>query len=184
MKNKLVEKSQTYHVLIHILLGFMCALIVSKRFENENIILLLFFGFLGSTLPDIDHLIYYLTYGKDSEYSQIIKIFIKEKDFKEVKIFLRENHKYLTGLYSHTVVSPVISIFLTFLFLNKDNIYLSTFFLSVTTHFIYDIAEDLLFFKKLNPNWFMHFNKKNKNNQGIQLPYLEFLKNRNQKKVN
>jgi hypothetical protein len=64
------------------------------------------------------------------------------------------------------------------LFLRKNRIYIATFFLSVTVHFLYDIVEDLLFFKKLNPNWFLHFNRKNKNNQGIQLPYLEFLKNK------
>jgi len=178
MRNKLVEKSQTYHILIHILLGLICALIISREFQGENLFLLLICGFLGNTLPDLDHVIYYLTYGKDSEYSQIIKLFIKERDFKEVKDFLRENHKYLTGLYSHTILSPLLSILLMFLFLNKNNIYISTFFLSVTTHFIYDIVEDLLFFKKLNPNWFMHLNRKNNNNKGIQLPYLEFLKSK------
>lgn len=178
MRNKIVEKSQTYHILIHVLLGFICALSISKKFGSENLFLLLFSGFLGNTLPDVDHLIYYLTYGKDSEYSQIIKLFIKEKDFKEVKKFLRENHKYLTGLYSHTIISPIVSSALTYLFLNKNRIYMATFFLSITVHFLYDILEDLLFFKKLNPNWFMHFNRKNKNNQGIQLQYLEILKNK------
>lgn len=178
MRNKLVEKSQTYHILIHILLGLICALIISREFQGENLFLLLICGFLGNTLPDLDHVIYYLTYGKDSEYSQIIKLFIKERDFKEVKDFLRENHKYLTGLYSHTILSPLIIGFLTYFFYTKNKIYLATLFLSITVHFSYDILEDLLFFKRLNPNWFMHFNKRNKNNQGIQLPYLEFLKSK------
>lgn len=178
MRNRLIEKSQAYHILIHVLLGLISALVISKNFENENLYLLLFLGFLGNTLPDLDHVIYYLTYGKDSEYSQIIKLFIKERDFREVKKFLRENHKYLTGLYSHTILSPIISSFLTYLFLTKNKVYFATFFLSITVHFLYDITEDLLFFKRLNPNWFMHFNRKNKNGQGIQLPYLEFLENK------
>lgn len=178
MRNRLVEKSQTYHILIHVLLGFICALVISKEFDGENLYLLLLCGLLGNTLPDLDHVIYYLTYGKDSEYSQIIKLFIKERDFKEVKDFLRENHKYLTGLYSHTILSPIITGFLTYLFITNSKIYFATLFLSITIHFLYDILEDLLFFKRLNPNWFMHFNRKNKNSQGIQLPYLEFLKNK------
>ena len=145
MRNRLVEKSQTYHILIHILLGFICALVISKEFDGENLFLLLLCGFLGNTLPDLDHVIYYLTYGKDSEYSQIIKIFIKERDFKEVKDFLRENHKYLTGLYSHTILSPLVTALLTYLFVNKSKIYFATLFLSITVHFLYDILENLLF---------------------------------------
>ena len=178
MRNKIVQKSQTYHILIHILFGIMAALIVSKQFDNENLVLLLIMGFFGNTLPDIDHIIYFFTYGRDSEYSQIIKLFIKERHFREIKNFLRDNHKYLTGLYSHTLISPVISIFLTYFFFKKGLIYPATFFFSVSIHFMYDILEDILFFGKLNPNWYMKFNNKNKNNDGILFPYLELLKNR------
>jgi len=178
MRKRIVEKSQAHHILIHILIGLVCALIVSKKHDGENLIALLLLGIVGNLLPDIDHVIYYLTYGKDSEYSQIIKLFIKEKDFKEVKKFLRDNHKYLTGLYSHTLLSPILSIILTYLFLINNKIYLATLFLSITIHFLYDIFEDLLFFKRLNPNWLMHLNRKNKNNDGILLPYLEFLRSK------
>jgi len=176
MRNKIVEKSQAYHVIIHILFGVLCALVVSKHFENENLFLLILSGFLGNTLPDVDHIIYYFTYGRDSEYSQIIKLFIKERHFREIKNFLRDNHKFLTGLYSHTLLSPILSTFLTYFFFNRNHIYIATFFLSVTVHFFYDIFEDLLFFKKLNPNWYFKFNRKNKNNEGILEYYKDFLK--------
>ncbi|MBW6441872.1 metal-dependent hydrolase [Patescibacteria group bacterium] len=178
MRNKIVQKSQTYHILIHVLFGIMTALIVSKQYDNENLLLLLLMGFLGNTLPDIDHVIYFLTYGRDSEYSQIIKLFIKERHFREIKNFLRDNHKYLTGLYSHTLISPVVSIFLTYFFFQKKLIYPATFFFSVSIHFLYDILEDILFFGKLNPNWCLKFNNKNKNNEGILFPYLELLRNK------
>lgn len=176
MRSKLVEKSQAYHILIHVLFGILCALVVSREFDNENLFLLLLAGFIGNTIPDIDHILYYFTYGRDSEYSQIIKLFIKERHFREIRNFLRDNHKFLTGLYSHTLLSPIISAFLTFYFFKKNHIYISTFFLSVTVHFIYDILEDILFFKKLNPNWYFKLNKKNKNNEGILEYYQEFLK--------
>jgi hypothetical protein len=178
MRNKIVEKSQAYHVLIHILLGTMTALLVSRYFTDDSLLLLLVMGFFGNTLPDIDHVIYFLTYGKDSEYSQIIKIFIKDRHFREVKNFLRDNHKYLTGLYSHTLISPFLSTFLTYFFFKKSLIYPATFFLSVSVHFLYDILEDLLFFGKLNPNWYLKFNNKNKNSGGILSPYLELLRSK------
>jgi hypothetical protein len=178
MRNKIVEKSQAYHILIHVLLGITAALIVSRQFINDNLSLLLIMGFFGNTLPDLDHVIYFLTYGKDSEYSQIIKIFIKDRHFKETKNFLRDNHKYLTGLYSHTLISAFLSVFLTWFFFNKNLIYPGTFLFSVSIHFLYDILEDLLFFGKLNPNWYLKFNKKNKNNDGILFSYLELLKSK------
>ncbi len=178
MRNKIVEKSQAYHIFIHVLFGFLCALTVSKHYTQENLFSLLLLGFLGNIIPDIDHVIYYFTYGRDSEYSKIIKIFVKERDFKDIKNFLRDNHKYLTGLYSHTLVSFFLSVFLVIFFFKKESIYLGTFFLSVTVHFLYDMLEDLLFFKKLNPNWFMKFNRVNKNNKGIEFPYLNFFRNK------
>ena len=180
MRNKIVEKSQTYHIFIHLLFGLLCAVTISKYFADKNISILIIFSLFGSMVPDIDHVVYYFTYGKDSEYSRIIKMFVKERDFKDIKQFLRDNHKYLTGLYSHTLISPAVSIFLTYLFFQKQSIYFATLFFSISVHFIYDILEDLLFFGKLNPNWFLRFNKKNKNNDGILVTYLELLK----KKIN
>jgi hypothetical protein len=177
MRDKIIKKSQTYHVLIHILFGLMCSLIVYKKFDNENLTLLLLIGFFGNTLPDIDHVIYFLTYGKDSEYSQIIKFFIKDRHFGEVRRFLKQNHKYLTGLYSHTLISPLLSTFLTFLFFQRGRVYLGTFFFSISIHFLYDIFEDVLFFGKLNPNWYLKFNNK-KNSKSVLSDYLEFLKSK------
>ena len=155
----LKAKSETLHLLIHISLGILSALIVYNAFPAAMLGGLISLGIAGNTLPDLDHVIYFLTYGKKTEYSTMVKSLISAKQISELRKFLRQNHKYLTELYSHTLLSPIVTSLLSFIFYKKNSPYLLTLFLSISTHFIYDIIEDLLFFGKLNRNWYFKLKK-------------------------
>ena len=159
LRDKLKSKSETLHLLIHIFLGVVCALLAHEMFPASNIRGLVTLGILGNTLPDLDHVIYFLTYGKKTEYSTMVKALISNKRLRELKKFLSQNHKYLTGLYSHTLLSPVITSLLSINFYRKGEPYLLVLFLSFSAHFIYDIIEDFLFFGRLNKNWYFRLKK-------------------------
>ncbi|MFC1700441.1 metal-dependent hydrolase, partial [Patescibacteria group bacterium] len=146
LRKILKSKSETLHLLIHIFLGVASALLVNKLFPASDVRGLIGLGVIGNTLPDLDHVIYFLTYGKKTEYSTMVKNLLSAKRISELRKFLKQNHKYLTGLYSHTLLSPVITSLLSLYFFRKSESYLLALFLSFSAHFIYDIVEDFLFF--------------------------------------
>lgn len=159
LREKIKAKSEALHLLIHVSLGILAAVFVYKLFPTSKLGGLISLGIIGNTVPDIDHVIYFLTYGKKTEYSTMVKALVSAKQISELRKFLKQNHKYLTGLYSHTLLSPIITSLLSIISYKRDNSYLLTLFLSITTHFVYDIIEDLLFFGKLNRNWYFKLKK-------------------------
>ena len=156
----LKAKSELLHMTIHILLGILSGIVVGKVFNLANLWLLILIGIFGNLIPDIDHIIYFFTYGKNTEYSEIIRELLSKRQISEIRKYIKRNHKYLTGLYSHTLISPIITSLLSYYFFTKGDIYLLTLTLSISTHFIYDIFEDLLFFGKLNKNWYLRVGNK------------------------
>jgi hypothetical protein len=155
IRRKLKNLSEYLHFLIHITLGIVCGAAVYKIFTAQNIWILVLLGIIGNTLPDLDHIIYFFTYGKKTEYSTIVRQMLSDKQFKEIRKFFKENHKYLTGLYSHTLLSPLVTSLLSYNFYTRLQPQLLTLFSSFSIHFLYDIFEDLLFFGKLNKNWYL-----------------------------
>lgn len=160
LANFLRKKSEKYHEPIHMLIGILCALIVAHFYEVSSLSKLIMIGILGNLIPDVDHLIYLFIYGRKSEYAKIVKKYLKGKEFRNFYKFMRDNHKANTGIYSHNIFALLLSIFLAwYLGESRDRAGFYTFFVSWSSHYVFDMFEDLLFFKKLNPNWYMRFNK-------------------------
>jgi len=145
---------------IHILLGVLCGVIIGRVFNITNLWVLILIGIFGNLIPDIDHVIYFFTYGKKSEYSEIIGELLSKRQISEIRKYIKRNHKYLTGLYSHTLISPIVTSLLSYYFFTRGEVYLLTLTLSISAHFIYDILEDFLFFGKLNKNWYLRVGNK------------------------
>jgi hypothetical protein len=116
---------------------------------------------LGSLAPDVDHFVYFYTYGKRTSYAQTALTFLRKFDFKGFINFAKYNHKYNHGLLSHNIGSFFLSALFFFIFaLDTDRFTATTFVMSVMFHFLYDIVEDLIFFGRLNPNWLFKFKRK------------------------
>jgi len=159
-RKSLIKLSEKFHMSIHILWGVIIALTIKKFLADISLFLLLTVGVLGSLLPDFDHVLYIFIYGRKSEYSRFIRQFISQKQLKKTFWFCKNNHKLNTGLYSHNILTMIVILMLSINSIISKNYLLATFFLAWSIHYLYDIFEDLLFFGKINKNWFLKFDKK------------------------
>lgn len=146
-------------MLIHLLFGFLSTVIIyflepTVNLYNVSLLIVIF-----SFLPDIDHLLFIFIYGRRSDYACKIKTFLKKKEFRKAINFCATNHKNNTKIYSHNFISLALTLFLFYYFFIIGHIYLSAIFLSWSMHYNFDLLEDLLFFSKVNPNWWLKFGR-------------------------
>ena len=153
-------KSEAYHMQLHIVMGVLCGLFMGHLFPETPLLKLISIGVIGAILPDFDHLLFIFIYGRKTEFARIIKSFLRKHKIKNAISFIKLNHKYNTSIYSHNMLSVILAFSLFYyLYTVRDNASLSTFFLSWFGHYVFDIFEDVLFFKKINPNWWLKFSK-------------------------
>ena len=144
-RQKLIETNTKYHMVIHLVIGVFIAIFVHRLFPFSSFSKTLVLSLFGSWLPDIDHFIFFYIYGRNNEYSKIVRAFLRQFRLKEFASFAQNNHKELTGLYSHNLASTFIAALIFFVLALDVHGYKSvTFALAITMHFIYDIVEDLL----------------------------------------
>ncbi|OGC68973.1 hypothetical protein A2415_04205 [candidate division WWE3 bacterium RIFOXYC1_FULL_39_7] len=151
---------------IHVALGILCAYIIKSVYPEASSAKLLFLGVLANLLPDADHILYFTWYGAKSDYTKIVRQYFRTKQIRTLVNFIKQNHKNNTGIYSHNLLTVAIVLgSFWVLGITRDSPSLSVFFMSWSIHYIYDIFEDLLFFKSLNPNWFFRFNSVRKKHE-------------------
>ena len=155
-KDTLKQKSEEYHGEIHLLLGVVTALVVNL-WSGGNLLVLLMVSVAAAFFPDIDHLFYLFTYGRNSNYSIEARKVLFSGGFLKYIEYAKKNHKNNTGIISHNILSFIFVILLIFL-VNSNPVW-TAFFVSITFHFFFDMFEDLLFFGKLNGNWWLKFNR-------------------------
>jgi len=158
MLSKARRISEKFHMVIHVALSVIVIYLYGLsgiNFGFQEIIILI----IMSVLPDMEHLVFFSTYGRKNPYTiQALEIF-KREGFLSVCRFLAGNHKTLTSLYFHNIVTPLF-----FTFVSVYSFYLGAFLLSaagavLASHYLFDVCEDILMSGKLNPNWFFKFNK-------------------------
>ncbi len=159
-KETLSRVSHRFHPLIHVVLGIVCGLAVSYFSRHPSFLLLPFLGIAGSVIPDIDHLFYMYIYGRKTEYSKLLRTHIKNRELRELAKFAAANHKLNTGVYSHNLISVLITaVFFSYFAFGQDNYNAAAFALGMLSHYIYDIFEDWLLLGRINPNWFLLFKR-------------------------
>jgi len=135
---------------------------VHDIFPGSNLTNLVFWGVLGSLLPDIDHFLYFYFYGKNTEYSKIVRQYIKDKKVRDLVNYWKFNHKKSNGprLFSHNIVTVLLVLYMfAYFVLVKDTPTSSVIALSFFMHYVFDMGEDVLFMKKLNSNWYLQFKR-------------------------
>src|SRR4030042_3005093 len=89
------------HDLVHVLWGLVWIYILGdiwRGFTGKWIVTTAIFG---SLIPDIDHFIYFFTYGKKDPYTKVMFTFLKGRQWRVLLTFLENNHKNNTNLSFH-----------------------------------------------------------------------------------
>lgn len=140
------------HSFYHILLGLIWAWILREHW-NAFTPRYVWLAVFGSLLPDIDHFIYFMTYGKSDWYTVQVKNFLKHHEWRNMVVFMEKGHKLNTNLISHNVYVMALllgSSLLSFFYEWQTGV---TLFGAMFIHYFFDIADDLIVLGALNPNW-------------------------------
>jgi hypothetical protein len=150
------------HMLLHICFGLVWAWILREVWQEFNT-RWIFTAVLGSLLPDVDHVVYFFTYGRRDLYTRTIVDFIKTRQWRVLVSFIEKGHKYNTNLSFHNVYVAVALFAVciaSYLYDWKTSLVLVG---AMVTHFAFDISEDLVVLGYVNSNWKrIGYRKKNK----------------------
>lgn len=140
------------HYLVHILLGLMWAWFLRELWQEFNAKWVMTAVF-GSVLPDLDHMLYFTTYGKREPYTQAIVTFLKTRQWRVLVRFIEKGHKYQTSLTFHNfyITAGIVCLTIGSAMYNwRGGVVL---FGTMVTHYIFDAADDWVMLGRLNPNW-------------------------------
>lgn len=140
------------HELYHVLIGIVYAWVLREAWGVFDVRQILW-SIFGSLLPDVDHLIYFFFYGRADVYSQQVKAILRQGGLAKVSYFLAHQHKKNTNLWSHNIF--VISFLFVFAYVSSlyDWRLGLILFGAMILHYLFDITEDLVLLRALNPNW-------------------------------
>lgn len=139
------------HMVIHVGVGVMVA-VMAGEWTDLPVWQMLPLAVIGSLLPDLDHVVFWFTYGRKTDYSRQVKFYLKTVGLKRAASFCAVNHKSLQGLYSHTWYG-VLLVMVGAVGSLKYWPHLSVLFWSMVGHFAFDMVEDVLLLGGLNSNW-------------------------------
>lgn len=143
---------QTRHEFYHVLLGLVWAWCLRELWQEFSIRWVMW-AIVGSLVPDIDHILYFTTYGKTDRYTRQIRGFLRNRQWRVLWKFIATGHKYQTNLATHNVY------FMLFLFvLSLSSLFYDwrtglVLFGAMLIHYLFDILDDMLILGYVNPNW-------------------------------
>lgn len=148
---------ERYHGLFHLLFGLVSLFLVSYLYSFSITPSLTFVAILASFFPDLDHFLFYYTYGRHTRYAQTAgQLFLKLK-FREYYTYVTTNHKSNHYILSHNLGTPILCLIFGLAALSPT---WKVIWFAFVFHFLFDILEDYLAKGKLNPNWFFRFSSK------------------------
>lgn len=138
-----------YHMVIHLGCGVLVWAVMGQDLGWVGLMA----AIVGSFFPDLEHFVFYYTYGRKTEYARTVKRLIREGDLKGYYNFCLNNHKKVQ-LYGHSLVSTVIVAGLIWLTSRSGVNYWGVFLVGALGHYGFDMFEDLMLLGKLNRNWY------------------------------
>lgn len=142
----------TKHMLIHVGLGLMWAWILKGAWDEMSSRWVVI-SVVGSIIPDLDHMVYFFTYGKKDPYTKTIFSFIKKRKWSILISYIESGHKHNTNLAFHNIYAVgvlAISACILYIYDYRAGVVLLG---SMILHFLFDIAEDVLLLGTVNKNW-------------------------------
>ncbi|MCL4359963.1 hypothetical protein M1555_01755 [Patescibacteria group bacterium] len=140
------------HEFYHLLLGLIWAWYLRERWHEFNP-RWIWFSVVGSLLPDADHLIYFVTYGRTETYTRQLRQFLREHEWRNLFLHIESGHKKNTKLASHNYYVMAIllgcSVF-SYFYDWRVGVIL---FGAMLIHYVFDVADDYITLGSVNPNW-------------------------------
>jgi len=140
------------HELYHVLIGLVWAWFL-REWWNEFNGKWIFLSIIGSLLPDADHILYFLTYGRRTHYTKQIRNFLKSGQWRKLTVFIEIGHKHNTNLSLHNIYIVMILLIGSIISLFFDWRSGVVFMGAMVCHYIFDILDDIFQLGALNPNW-------------------------------
>lgn len=140
------------HIFTHILIGLVYAWFLREWWQELSIPYTVLAAF-GSVMIDLDHVIYFFTYGRKEWYAQEVRKLLKQGQLRSLMYFLKTNHKYNAGLATHNIyflAGFFLLSLVSFQFDWKSGVVI---FGAIVLHLLLDILDDLWVLGYLNPNW-------------------------------
>ncbi len=140
------------HLLYHVLLGLVWAWLLREIWQEFDIRFVLTSVFFA-LLPDVEHVWYFVTYGKSATYTQSIKNLIRSRQWRKVAVFIEHGHKDQTELQFHNIYT--IGLLLVFLAMSIvwDVRIVTVAAGSSVIHYVFDIFDDVMILGYVNRNW-------------------------------
>ena len=136
----------------HVMLGLLWAWFLREVWGEFNV-KWIFTAAFGSVLPDADHINYFISYGRKDSYTQQIFSYIKHREWRNLFYFISHGHKQQTSLAFHNVYTVAIFIILAVLASFFDWQAGIVLFGAMVSHYIFDMADDLMQLGEINANW-------------------------------
>lgn len=151
---------QARHYAYHIFVGLVWAWAL-REYWNEFNTRWITTAIIGSVIPDLDHLVYFLTYGRRDWYTKQIRAFLRDHEWRTLTKFVANGHKYNTSLATHNYYFMVFLAVLSvgsFFYDWKVGV---VFFGAMVLHYLFDVWDDIAMLGKVNSNWRRAWKPKN-----------------------
>lgn len=140
------------HFAYHIAIGILWAWIL-RGVWNDFQPKWYYLSIAGSVLPDIDHIVYFFSYGRTNPYTKQILRFLKDRKWRMLAVFIEQGHKHNTDLSYHNIYTVVILCAVGIISLLIDwNAWLIVTG-AMIFHYLFDIADDIVQLGYINKNW-------------------------------
>lgn len=143
---------QTRHMVYHVMLGLLWAWFLRERWGEFNP-KWIWTAVVGSVLPDVDHLNYFFGYGKRDSYTQQIMSYLRNREWRNLFYFISTGHKYNTSLSYHNIYVMVLlaafAVSASFIDWQVGVVL----FGAMVSHYLFDMADDIVQLGGINPNW-------------------------------
>lgn len=143
---------QTRHEFYHVLVGLVWAWFLREQWREFNGSWVVI-SVAGSLAPDLDHFVYFLTYGKRDWYTKQVRAFLRAHQWRTLWKFVASGHKYNTSLATHNYFFMLLLAIMagaSFFYNWKVGVIL---FGAMMAHYLFDVLDDVVTLGYINPNW-------------------------------
>lgn len=143
---------QSRHMAYHVMLGLLWAWFLRERWGEFNQ-KWVWTAVIGSVLPDVEHIRYFLGYGRNDSYTKQVMSYISHHEWRNLFHFVATGHKYNTSLSYHNVyvvgILMICAAASSFIDWEVGVVLLG----AMVSHYLFDIADDIVQLGHMNPNW-------------------------------
>lgn len=143
---------QSRHMAYHVMIALVWSWLLREVWGQFNPVWILA-AVICSVLPDVDHLNYFLGYGRQDTYTQQVFALIRKRQWRALFQFIATGHKTNTSLTYHNVYVVGIFLLLALIAMVADWQLGVVMFGAIVSHYLFDMFDDIVQLGGINPNW-------------------------------